>query len=450
MSTAGAKSKYDGSSVHELMPLYYARLFPVQQMAKWLAYGNDGKHPQANGSFFQRREFCFTLDGDIFVRYQSFKDGNELHAALKDRVPAKIDIGPVYNVDPSKRSAYSGLGSDRVFNPVERELVFDIDMTDYDDVRTCCSAGAICKSCWPLMSIAITIIDRGLRDDFGFENILWVFSGRRGVHCWVCDESARMLTDAQRSGVASYFSIYKGQEQNGGLTKALVNLGSAPRLHPSMEAALETLEKAWREVYLPNQKILETEEGCEAILQYVPDEDVKYEVRSKWAKRPRKAQQDSTDVSLQRWDELVSEIDRHINSSSMKDKRLKSALGRSKLEILFAYLYPRLDVEVSKKMNHLLKAPFCVHPKTGKVCVPIDPAAAWDFDIDTVPTVSQLLQEIDDAAAPGAKGEEWRKTSMCGAVEMFSDKFLDELTEANKSNLNAKAREAAAKPTLVW
>lgn len=31
-------------------------------------------------------------------------------------------------------------------------------------------------------------------------------------------------------------------------------------------------------------------------------------------------------------------------------------------------------------MNHLLKAPFCVHPKTGRLCVPIDPERAEDFD----------------------------------------------------------------------
>ena len=47
---------------------------------------------------------------------------------------------------------------------------------------------------------------------------------------------------------------------------------------------------------------------------------------------------------------------------------------------MFAYTFPRLDLEVSKHMNHLLKAPFCVHPKTGRVCVPIDPALADDFD----------------------------------------------------------------------
>ena len=30
------------------------------------------------------------------------------------------------------------------------------------------------------------------------------------------------------------------------------------------------------------------------------------------------------------------------------------------------------------------QAPFCVHPKTGKVCVPLDVAEVWDFDPDEV------------------------------------------------------------------
>lgn len=54
--------------VGDLMPLYYGRLFPFAPVARWLAHGNDGKHAQADRSFLKRREFCFTLPGDIFVR----------------------------------------------------------------------------------------------------------------------------------------------------------------------------------------------------------------------------------------------------------------------------------------------------------------------------------------------------------------------------------------------
>ena len=181
------------------MRIYYDSLFPAESMMKWLAYGNDLKHPQADTGFMQRREFCFTLPGDVFVRYQSFKDDKELRKELKSKLPSKIDIGPVFNVDPSKRLAYSGgAGSDRVFAPTEREFVMDIDMTDYDDVRTCCSAADICHKCWPLMDVAVKVIDKGLRKDFGFNHLLWVYSGRRGIHCWVCDKRARQLSNEAR------------------------------------------------------------------------------------------------------------------------------------------------------------------------------------------------------------------------------------------------------------
>eukprot|EP00768_Dysnectes_brevis_P004473 gnl/Dysnectes_brevis/3225_a4032_593.p2 GENE.gnl/Dysnectes_brevis/3225_a4032_593~~gnl/Dysnectes_brevis/3225_a4032_593.p2 ORF type:complete len:168 (-),score=86.84 gnl/Dysnectes_brevis/3225_a4032_593:619-1122(-) len=52
-------------------------------------------------------------------------------------------------------------------------------------------------------------------------------------------------------------------------------------------------------------------------------------------------------------------------------ERYRAELMVRRLELL--HTYPRLDVEVTRGMNHLLKAPFCVHPKTQKLCLPIDP-----------------------------------------------------------------------------
>jgi len=59
---------YDSESVVDLMATYYSKLFPFGIMSKWLSYGNDGKHPLSEDGFMRKREFCYTLDGDIFCR----------------------------------------------------------------------------------------------------------------------------------------------------------------------------------------------------------------------------------------------------------------------------------------------------------------------------------------------------------------------------------------------
>jgi len=44
-----------------------------------------------------------------------------------------------------------------------------------------------------------------------------------------------------------------------------------------------------------------------------------------------------------------------------------------------------------------------VHPKTGKVCVPIDPEQASLFNPETVPTVHHLLHQLQQGAADSLK-----------------------------------------------
>ena len=59
----------------------------------------DGKHPGCDQSFVGRREFSFTLENDIYLRFQSFDSAAELESSIKEKCPFKIDIGPVYSVD---------------------------------------------------------------------------------------------------------------------------------------------------------------------------------------------------------------------------------------------------------------------------------------------------------------------------------------------------------------
>ena len=218
-SSSSTKSTPADSSVvfsPELLSMYYSRLFPYQLLYSWLSYDPSTVNPSNNNkttttsssSTFPRREFSMTIEptpgNEVYIRYQSFLSQEELTSAIMKRRPTKIDIGAVFNYPPKdNKSLPSGK-----LQTQERELVFDIDLTDYDGVRNCgCSGAKICTKCWTFMGMAIEVMDEGLRKDFGFEHLAWFYSGRRGVHCWVCDDKARKLTNEARSAVATYFEV---------------------------------------------------------------------------------------------------------------------------------------------------------------------------------------------------------------------------------------------------
>lgn len=83
-------------------------------------------------------------------------------------------------------------------------------------------------------------------------------------------------------------------------------------------------------------------------------------------------------------------------------------------EIKIQYCYPRLDVNVTKGFNHLLKSPFSIHPKTGNVSVVFKPSNAKNMKLDEIPSIYSLL---DDSAPNNAQHE----TNMRAAVKNFQE-----------------------------
>lgn len=126
----------------------------------------------------------------------------------------------------------------------------------------------------------------------------------------------------------------------------------------------------------------------------------------------------------------------------MQTLNSKTLLERQE-DIVLEYTYPRLDAAVSKTLNHLLKSPFVIHPSTGKVCVPIDHRKIDSFRPDDVPTIYQLLKEIDDWKNPAKEEEDAKpisdidKTSLKPYVDFFAG-FVTRLLADEKEDVVKK------------
>ena len=86
-------------------------------------------------------------------------------------------------------------------------------MNDYDDVRTCCEGKKVCVQCWKLLVIAVEVIEKALAEDYGFTQLMYVFSGGRGMHIWICDKRAREMKDSLRKALVDYLELVTGKEK---------------------------------------------------------------------------------------------------------------------------------------------------------------------------------------------------------------------------------------------
>ncbi|KAL5594323.1 hypothetical protein BROUX41_001265 [Berkeleyomyces rouxiae] len=385
-----------------ILRLFYERLFPFKTLFQWL------NHSPIPSTDMKHREIAMTLNGpggaEFYKRYLSYNSAEHLKKDVILQIPTRFEIGPVYSTNPRDRKS---LPNPAAFKPIAKELCFDIDLTDYDEIRTCCDKANICRKCWAFMTMSVKVLDAALRDDFGFKHIMWVYSGRRGIHCWVCDKSARNLNDQQRRAVAGYFDVVRGGAQ----TSKKVNLRRP--LHPHLTRSLDLLKSHFQHDVLEVQDPLADPERQKYMLGMIPDKSLQESLAQKW--------EASGGDSLSKWTSIDAIAKRDAGKNF--DTR---ALRDAKQDIVLEYTYPRLDIEVSKKLNHLLKSPFVVHPGTGRVCVPVDTSKLNEFQPLAVPTVQELLQQIDDwkeeegeTSTSSKPLADWEKTDLKPYIDYF-------------------------------
>ncbi|KAK4530545.1 hypothetical protein CCYA_CCYA04G1402 [Cyanidiococcus yangmingshanensis] len=377
-----------GLNRRESLRRYYSEWFPAPMIERWLA-----DHVDSDGrSSLHFREFSFTLEdsdgSERFIRYLSYEDAATFAAELVRMTPLRYDIGAVYDANP--RDRHRRLNK---LEPMERELVFDVDLDVYepvialghdtDNLKAAIAQDPLraCTENWLFIEAAVAVLERALREDFGFQHILWVFSGRRGIHAWVCDPRARRLSDEARAAIVEYLQ-YRAPLTGVGAAAASSSMSRAPTalMHPSLRRAAEILMPFMDRFLDQRPGIWFDEQAVRTLLALCPDSRVR-ETLGHALRRSHSADSASTT-----WRNMLQRLE---------DKRLDTDAA---LHIVLHLLYPRLDVNVTRQRNHLLKGPFSVHPKTNCICVPFTPDRVSSFRPERdVPQLTPLV--TGDAAS---------------------------------------------------
>ncbi|KZT50202.1 prim-pol domain-containing protein [Calocera cornea HHB12733] len=252
-----------------------------------------------------RQEFALTISGDIYLCYNPFATVEDFARETKRPNPSRFEVGAIYNAEArDKRTLRAGA----LPQPLMRELVFDIEMTDYDSIRACCSGTGICTRCWSVIAAAVTALDSALRTEFGYRYLLWVYSGRPGIHCWGGAEMVKKVNVQIRTG-----------------------FGAGP-LPPSLKRS--SRGKA---------------SGTEVLLSLIRTRLSLGHYAGSGAANPGRP-------SNKKFGDLNAEV------TALGHSQGANSFARHK-KIILQHLYPRIDAEVSKHRNHLLKSRFCVQPQ---------------------------------------------------------------------------------------
>ena len=340
---------------------YYQHLYPYEQLVAWLT---------SQGHALQRFEFAIegkTSTGEsVFKRYVVAKTAAELRKQIGSFPGvAAFHIGGIYPDMCSRRSA-----------PTQRIFSIDVDLTDYDFLQLADEHGSVspllCDKAYPISAFALFVLRHLLERAFGFTEILCCYSGRRGVHLHVVDASAMALDNEARGAVATFMNLSysKGGKRASSCTRGIA------KMYNLTDAAM----KAFSNTLVGEMGLFES---LDQRVQFVARLELKHASLATLA------------------DDVIDEETGAGAWELIRSRVLTAGVGWFKerlLDTVLAYVWPRMDENVSTSVNHLIKAPFCAHAKSHRVAVVLNKQTYQNWDPGSAPSLDSLDRDAWDRA----------------------------------------------------
>ena len=284
--------------------------------------------------------------GTTMVRHQSLYDLGDLDTFFADRAPRHAYFSAARYDDPGA-STMSKKGWRSA------DLVFDLDADHLPSVdpedATYAEMLAACKD-------ALDRLLSFLEDDFGFEDLTVVFSGGRGYHVHVRDDSVRELDSTARREIVDYVRAIDLDAD--GLIRTVADRGTTKRV-------LETAGGWGARVH-------------EALVEYARD------LRSMDESAARARLMTLDGIGERRAETILGAFERNpeavregnVEAGGPGVRRLVGALAS---QVTAAKTAP-IDEPVTTDTRRLIRAPGTLHGGTGLVVTPIDRDDLADFD----------------------------------------------------------------------
>lgn len=191
-STLDAATAATAVATKDDLYAYYTATFDWDRFFNFATCNNRYKISQ--------RTFWFIFLDNNKSRRLMFSSKELVYGYVMRELPLVIHMGCVWPLQMEH-------GNAEAKRFVQRELVLDIDLNDYGILRStvcdCGDARKCCDRCWTVFvqRTAVPFLKHMLCTVWGFTEVFFVFSGRRGLHVYVQDERVMRMTQQQRSEI---------------------------------------------------------------------------------------------------------------------------------------------------------------------------------------------------------------------------------------------------------